>query len=59
MIYDCKSLIYLPDISKWNISNVYTMQDMFDKYDSLSLLLDITNLNTKNLLNQIKYWGNA
>ena len=29
MFSQCKSLFSLPDISKWDIKNVYYMNDMF------------------------------
>ena len=31
MFYGCKSLNSLPDISKWNTSNVKNMSGMFDE----------------------------
>ena len=36
MFYECESLLSLPDISKWNNSNVTHMRDMF--YNCKSLL---------------------
>ena len=31
MFYECNSLSSLPDISKWNTSNVTYMSDMFNE----------------------------
>ena len=36
MFLECESLNSLPDISKWNTSNVYDMSNMFD--DCLSTI---------------------
>ena len=35
MFRECKSLEVLPDISKWNISNVKDMKYIFDNCDKL------------------------
>ena len=45
----CESLISLPDISKWNTSNVTNMSDMFCNCSSLNSLPDISIWNTKKL----------
>ena len=38
MFYQCKSLSSLPDISKWDISNVTKMSGMFNNCkDSLNI----------------------
>ena len=37
MFYKCKSLITLPDISKWNINNVNNMCLKYNKYNKLDL----------------------
>ena len=38
MFSGCSSLSLIPDLSKWNISNVVDMDDMFDKCkDSLNI----------------------
>ena len=50
MFYYCNSLISLPDISKWNTSNVYNMDRMFSECNSLISLPDISILNIENLL---------
>ena len=49
MFNNCKSLSYLPDISKWNISKVKNMIGMFNCCESLSFLPDISKWNTKNV----------
>ena len=38
----CKSLLSLPDISKWNINNVTDMEYLFSVCESLSSLPDIS-----------------
>ena len=48
MFYECNSLKSLPDISKWNTSNVNDMSYMFRKCNSLISLPDISiNIITK------------
>ena len=42
----CKSLISLPDISKWNTTNVTVMNAMFQLCGSLISLPDISKWNT-------------
>ena len=42
MFYECKSLISLPDISKWNTSNVRDMNNLFDGCKSLISLPNIS-----------------
>ena len=49
MFYECPSLLYLPDISKWNTSNVIDMSFMFFGCSSLSSLPDISKWNTNNV----------
>ena len=49
MFYKCNSLISLPDISKWNTSNVNNMSWMFTECKSLISLPDISNWNTSNV----------
>ena len=46
MFYKCESLIKLPDISKWDISNVTNMEKMFFGCKSLISLPDISDWNT-------------
>ena len=50
----CRTLISLPDISKWNISNVMDMVGMFRDCYSLISLPDISKWNTSNVKN-MKY----
>ena len=49
MLYECNSLISLPDISKWNTSNVNGMSKMFSGFNSLISLPNISKWNTSNL----------
>ena len=48
MFCDCSSLSSLPDISKWNTSNVINMSYMFYACSSLSSLPDISKWNIRN-----------
>ncbi len=41
LFYDCKSLLSLPDISKWNTNNIVDMSNVFYNCKSLSSLLYI------------------
>ena len=50
MFYQCKSLLSLPDISKWNTINVIDMSDMFYKCESLSSLPAISKWDTNNVI---------
>ena len=49
MFKGCKSLISLPDISKWNTSNVNYMNFMFSGCNSLISLPDLSKWNTSNV----------
>ena len=49
MFLRCISLISLPDISKWNTSNVKDMNSMFYGCNSLISLPDISKWNTSNV----------
>ena len=51
MFDECKSLISLPDISKWNISKVTSISEMFKECNLLISLPDISNWNTSNVTN--------
>ena len=51
MFYGCNSLKLLPDISKWNTSNVNNMNKMFNGCNSLISLPDISKWNTSNVNN--------
>ena len=46
MFYGCTSLISLPDLTKWNTSNVIDMSNMFYRCISLISLPDISKWNT-------------
>ena len=46
MFYECSSLLYLPDISKFDTSKIISMNDMFCGCSSLSFLPDISKWNT-------------
>ncbi len=48
MFYKCSSLLSLPDISKWNTSNVTNIFNIFSECSSLLSLLDISKWNTNN-----------
>ena len=49
MFLGCNNLKYLPDISKWNTSNVTDMSFIFYECQSLSSLPDISKWNTSNV----------
>ena len=49
MFDGCSSLSSLPDISKWNTSNVKDMSYMFSGCSSLSSLPDISKWNVSNV----------
>ena len=51
MFYDCKSLVSLPDISKWNVSKVTNMKALFYGCESLQCFPDISNWNIINNTN--------
>ena len=51
MFSGCKSLISLPDISKWNTENIIDMSYMFYDCNSLISLPDISKWNTENVTN--------
>ena len=46
MFYNCKSLISLPDISRWDTSNVIYMKYMFYSCSSLKFISDISRWKT-------------
>ena len=48
---ECTSLISLPDIDKWNMSNVIILRSIFYNCSSLTSLPDISKWNTKNIIN--------
>ena len=49
MFNGCNSLILLPDLSKWNTSNVNNMSWMFSYCSKLSSLPDISKWDTSNV----------
>ena len=49
MFYNCSSLLYLPDISKWDTSNIINMDYLFYYCSSLVKFPDISNWKTDNL----------
>ena len=51
MFYECCSLRVLPDISKWDTSQVTNMSNMFAKCSSLSNKPDISQSNMSNVNN--------
>ena len=53
MLYECKSLSSLPDISKWDINDVADMSSMFYYCSSLSSLPDISKWNTNKAISMI------
>ena len=55
MFDGCESLLYLPDISKWNTNNAKNMNSIFYQCKSLSSLPDISKLNTNNVIDKYNY----
>ena len=49
MFYECKSLISIRGISKWNINRVKDISFLFHECSSLNNLSDISNWDTKNV----------
>ena len=49
IFYECKSLISLPNISKWNLNNVKVIKFLFYECSSLEELPDISNWNISNV----------
>ena len=49
MFSGCKSLISIPDLSKWNTNNVKYMYRMFYECSSLISLPDLSKWNTNNV----------
>ena len=49
IFYSCESLIEIPDISNWNVSNVNDMCYMFCYCKSLNALPNISRWNTNNV----------
>ena len=59
MFSECRSLISLPDISKWNTNNVTDMCAMFYNCSSLKSLPDISKWNTNNVTNMTNMFYNC
>ena len=55
----CNSLISLPDISKWNISNVKDMSYAFADNKSLELLPDISKWDISNVIKMNSLFQNC
>ena len=53
LLYECKSLESLQDISKWNTTNVADMESMYDGCSNLKSLPEISKWKTSNLNNKI------
>ena len=49
IFWDCECLLSLPDISKWDISQVEDMDGLFGCCQSLKSLPDISNWNTSKI----------
>ena len=56
---NCSSLIYLPDISDWDTSNIIDMSKIFYNCRSLSSLPDISKWDTKNVIDMNKMLYNC
>ena len=59
MFSNCSLLEYLPDLSKWNTTNVTNMEGMFSNCSSLKSLPDISEWNTANGTNMNFIFGIA
>ena len=55
MFFGCKGLNNLPDISKWNTSNVIDMNYMFCRCKALTSVPDISKWNLKKVRNYELY----
>ena len=49
IFYECSSLLSIPDISKWNTSNIINMNYLFGKCKNIENIPDISNQNTSNV----------
>ena len=56
---NCSSLLLLPDISKWDTSNVIDMSKTFYNCSSLLLLPDISKWDTSNVIDMNKMFYNC
>ena len=59
MFYECKKLISLPEISKWNTSNIMEINGLFCECFSLISISDISSWNTSNTNNISKMFSNC
>ena len=59
MFYKCYFLITLPDISKWDTSNVKDLNSMFCGCVSLKSLPDLSNWNTSNVTDMRQLFVNC
>ena len=59
MFQECNSLISLPDISQWDISNVSNISLMFQECYSLISLPDISKWNTSKVTDKAIYLRNV
>ena len=59
IFYNCRSLLSLPDISKWNTNNVEDISSMFYNCSSLSSLPDISKWKTNNVKNMSEIFSNC
>ena len=50
----CSSLLSLPDISKWNISNVNNINNIFNECISLKSIPNIFNMNKNKIIDYEK-----
>ena len=46
---ECKSLSCLPDLSKWNLDNIYELSDIFSGCKSQCSFPDISKIYSKSL----------
>ena len=49
MFIGCEELFALPNLHKWNVSNVTSMRSMFNECTSLTIISDISKWNTINV----------
>ena len=59
MFSGCESLECLPDLSKWNTSNIKNMKEVFQNCLSLKVLPDISKWQTENVEDMSKMFENC
>ena len=59
MFSGCKSLVSLPNISKWDISKVTSLKEIFSGCESISLLDNISKWNTSNVTDMSALFWNC